>query len=126
MSWPFESWQQIAIRRFNLQPSEFWAMPLRDWLALLDGVKPSGFNRQSLDDLIAQYPDKDRSMNPIDDAADALENFASGPGADAANALADVFEQAGERIAGSLERAAQSGNSPLIPSPNPCSAISRG
>jgi len=48
-------------------------------------------------------------MNPIDDAADALDNFASGPGADAANALADVFEQAGERIAGSLERAAQSG-----------------
>lgn len=48
-------------------------------------------------------------MNPINDAADALENFASGPGAEAANALADVFEQAGERIAGSLERAAQSG-----------------
>ena len=48
-------------------------------------------------------------MNPIDDAADALDNFASGPGADAANALADVFEQAGERIAVSLERAAQSG-----------------
>ena len=57
MSWPFESWQQIAIRRFNLQPSEFWAMPLRDWLALLDGVKPNGFNRKSLDDLIALYPD---------------------------------------------------------------------
>jgi len=57
MSWPFESWQQIAIRRFNLQPGEFWAMPLRDWLALLDGVKPNGFNRKSLDDLIALYPD---------------------------------------------------------------------
>ena len=48
-------------------------------------------------------------MSPIDDAADALDSFASGAGADAANALADVFEQAGERIAGSLERAAQSG-----------------
>lgn len=48
-------------------------------------------------------------MTPINDAADALDSFASGPGADAANALADVFEQAGERIAGSLERAAQSG-----------------
>jgi len=48
-------------------------------------------------------------MNPINDAADALDDFASGPGADAANALADVFEQAGSRIAGSLERAAQSG-----------------
>lgn len=48
-------------------------------------------------------------MRPIDEAADALEDFALGPGSDAANALADVFEQAGERIAGSLERAAQSG-----------------
>lgn len=48
-------------------------------------------------------------MNPINDAADALDNFASGPGAEAANALADVFEQAGDRIAGSLERAARSG-----------------
>ena len=48
-------------------------------------------------------------MNTIDDAAQALESFAAGPGAEAANALADVFEQAGERIAGSLERAATSG-----------------
>lgn len=48
-------------------------------------------------------------MTPIDEAANALESFATGPGGDAANALADVFEQAGERIAGSLERAAQSG-----------------
>lgn len=48
-------------------------------------------------------------MTQINDAAAALENFASGPGADAANSLVDVFEQAGERIAGSLERAAQSG-----------------
>lgn len=48
-------------------------------------------------------------MNPIDDAAQALDSFANGPGADAANTLADVFEQAGERIAGSLERAAASG-----------------
>ena len=48
-------------------------------------------------------------MTQMNEAADALENFASGPGADAANALEDVFEQVGERIAGSLERAAQSG-----------------
>lgn len=64
MSWPFESWQQIAIRRFNLGPSEFWAMPLRDWLALLDGVKPRGCDRQSLDDLIALYPDRGGTDDP--------------------------------------------------------------
>jgi len=48
-------------------------------------------------------------MTQMNEAADALDSFANGPGAEAANALADVFEQAGERIAGSLERAAQSG-----------------
>lgn len=48
-------------------------------------------------------------MTPIDSAAQALNNFASGPGADAANGLADVFEQAGDRIANSLEQAARSG-----------------
>lgn len=58
MSWPFESWHQIAIRRFNLQPTEFWAMPLRDWLGLIEGVKPQGFDRQKLDALAALYPDE--------------------------------------------------------------------
>ena len=48
-------------------------------------------------------------MNTIDEAAQALEGFANGPGVEAANALADVFEQAGARIASSLERAATSG-----------------
>lgn len=64
MSWPFESWQQIAIRRFNLQPSEFWAMPLRDWLTLIEAIKPCGFDRQTLDDLLEIYPDKGDADEP--------------------------------------------------------------
>ena len=48
-------------------------------------------------------------MNETQQAADALDSFANGPARDAADALAEAFEQAGERIAGSLERAAQSG-----------------
>lgn len=52
-------------------------------------------------------------MTPNDDftqaAATALDNFASGPAAQAADGLAEVFEQAGDRIASSLERAAVSG-----------------
>ena len=58
MSWPFESWQQIAIRRFGIQPSEFWAMPLRDWLALMKAVRPHGFSRSDLDALTQIYPDE--------------------------------------------------------------------
>jgi len=58
MSWPFENWQQIAIRRFGIQPSEFWAMPLCDWLGLLESVKPRGMDRRKLDDLRALYPDQ--------------------------------------------------------------------
>ena len=64
MSWPFESWQQIAIRRFNLQPSEFWDMPLRDWLALIEAVKPSGVDRQKLGELLALYPDEGETDEP--------------------------------------------------------------
>ena len=58
MSWSFEAWHQIAIRRFNLQPDVFWDMPLRDWISLIEGVKPQGFNRQQLDDLIQLHPDE--------------------------------------------------------------------
>jgi len=64
MSWPFESWQQIAIRRFNLQPSEFWAMPLRDWLGLMEAVKPQGLDRQRLNELAALYPDEGGANEP--------------------------------------------------------------
>ncbi len=64
MSWPFESWQQIAIRRFGLQPSEFWAMPLRDWLGLLESVKSRGLDRQKLEDLLALYPDQGDENEP--------------------------------------------------------------
>jgi len=56
--WPFEAWHCIAIRRFHLQPDAFWDMPLRDWLALLEGIKPRGLDRQILDDLIQLYPDE--------------------------------------------------------------------
>jgi hypothetical protein len=58
MSWPFESWHHIAIRRFNLNPDAFWDMPLRDWLGLLEGVKPQSFDRKILDDLLQIYPDE--------------------------------------------------------------------
>ena len=48
-------------------------------------------------------------MDGIEQAAEALDGFANGAASDAAEALADVFEQAGNRIADSLERAAKSG-----------------
>lgn len=51
----------------------------------------------------------DRQNKLTDDAAQALDAFAKGAGADAASALADVFDIAGNRIAESLERAAQMG-----------------
>lgn len=64
MSWPFENWQHIAIRRFGLQPSEFWAMPLRDWLTLLEGVKPRGCDRRNLEALTKIYPDDGDENDP--------------------------------------------------------------
>jgi lambda family phage tail tape measure protein len=48
-------------------------------------------------------------MNPTDEAAKALEDFANGPALSAANETAKLFEAAGERIAKSLENAARRG-----------------
>lgn len=48
-------------------------------------------------------------MNSPDEAAKALEDFASGPAIDAAEDVAKAFEFAGERISLALERAARSG-----------------
>jgi uncharacterized phage protein (TIGR02216 family) len=56
MSWPFREWHRIAVRSLNLQPSEFWAMPLADWLALL-APETAPMDRAQLDDLIKEYPD---------------------------------------------------------------------
>ena len=36
MSWPFRDWHRFAVRHLNLSPGEFWAMPLADWLALIE------------------------------------------------------------------------------------------
>ncbi|MEL6687425.1 MAG: phage tail assembly chaperone [Pseudomonadota bacterium] len=58
MSWPFQSWHKIAIQRFGLSPSEFWAMPLADWLALLEPTSPA-LDRQSLTNLMKDYPDEE-------------------------------------------------------------------
>ena len=48
-------------------------------------------------------------MNTQNDAAEALETFASGPAMKAADDTARAFEAAGERIAKALEGAARSG-----------------
>lgn len=48
-------------------------------------------------------------MNELDNAAEALENFATGSALDAADGLARAFEVAGDRIATSLEGAARRG-----------------
>jgi hypothetical protein len=58
-AWPFQAWQQIAIRRFGLAPSEFWAMPMRDWLALLSGLNTGGLDRDALYKLLEIYPDEE-------------------------------------------------------------------
>jgi len=64
MSWPFDRWIQIAIRRFGLSPTEFWAMPLRDWLTLLQSIQSSHFDRADLDKLISTYPDRGGPNGP--------------------------------------------------------------
>lgn len=48
-------------------------------------------------------------MNELDNAVDALENFATGSALDAADGLARAFELTGDRISTALEGAARRG-----------------
>lgn len=56
MSWPFAAWHRLAVRHFALNPSEFWAMPLHDWLALI-APDALAMDARSLDQLMKDYPD---------------------------------------------------------------------
>lgn len=56
MSWPFDAWHRLAIRRFGLDPSEFWAMPLSDWLDLI-APDMSPLDRAALHKLMKDHPD---------------------------------------------------------------------
>lgn len=57
--WPFTVWHRLAVRQLQLHPSEFWAMPLADWLALLDPDVPA-LGRADLTQMMKDYPDDDR------------------------------------------------------------------
>lgn len=57
MSWPFRAWHDLAVRHLHIVPSEFWGMPLADWLALIAPENPA-LDRQSLDQLMKDHPDE--------------------------------------------------------------------
>jgi len=56
MSWPFQAWHRLAVRHLHLNPSEFWAMPLADWLALISPDTPA-LDRTALTQMMKDYPD---------------------------------------------------------------------
>lgn len=60
MSWPFETWLQIAVRRFGLTPEIFWATDLRDWLVLMETTRVAGCGRAQLSALMAAHPDGEK------------------------------------------------------------------
>ena len=57
-SWPVDVWLRIAVKRFGLSPSEFWSLPLRDWLVLMSDGKPATLDRARLKDLMKVFPDR--------------------------------------------------------------------
>lgn len=56
MNWPFDQWLAVAVQNFYLDPSEFWAMPLADWLSLIT-PQSSALSREHLTYLMKEYPD---------------------------------------------------------------------
>jgi hypothetical protein len=56
MSLPFADWHKVAVRHLSLSPSEFWAMPMADWLALITPDAPA-LNGSALTQLMKDFPD---------------------------------------------------------------------
>ncbi len=49
-----------AAARMGIAPSVFWALSVREWLALVADVRRAGLSRAELGALMARFPD-DRS-----------------------------------------------------------------
>lgn len=64
--WPFDDWLRLAVRRYGLTPSEFWAMSLRDWRVLNKGQMGLPCVRAEFEALAAEYPDNGEKVNHAD------------------------------------------------------------
>ncbi|PHQ60443.1 MAG: hypothetical protein COC03_02250 [Robiginitomaculum sp.] len=64
--WPFDLWLKTAVRGFGLSPAEFWAMSVRDWLALLVRNGEQGLARTGLSTLMNTYPDENQKRDKHD------------------------------------------------------------
>ncbi len=56
--WPFDLWLGYAVRGLGLSPSAFWDMSIRDWMVLMAHTKHQGVSRQSLQELMQEFPDR--------------------------------------------------------------------
>lgn len=57
----WQAWLQTAVLRLGLSPSEFWALRVCEWRALLAALAPGGgaaLDRAGLERLRAAFPDE--------------------------------------------------------------------
>lgn len=60
MSPRWQAWLAFGVVRLGLSPSEFWALSLTEWLALVGAVSgpaATPISRSDLAALMAQFPD---------------------------------------------------------------------
>ncbi len=61
MSPRWQAWLAFGVVRLGLSPSEFWALSLTEWLALVravSGAKATPITRSDLSALMAKFPDR--------------------------------------------------------------------
>lgn len=56
--WPFDLWLNYAVQGLKLSPSEFWSLPICDWLTLTAQSKPQGMSRDKLNEMTQNFPDR--------------------------------------------------------------------
>lgn len=57
--WPVNAWFNLAVRKYGIQPEQFWAMSLHEWLMLLRDTTPDVLTREGFLHLSQIYPDED-------------------------------------------------------------------
>lgn len=61
MSPRWQAWLAFGVMRLGLSPSEFWALSLPEWLALVrsvSGAEATPISRADLTALMARFPDQ--------------------------------------------------------------------
>lgn len=55
--WEFLAWFRLAVLHMKLSPTEFWSMPMVEWISLIRPITTNTMSRKVFENLKGKYPD---------------------------------------------------------------------